>query len=661
MFKRLCSALIAVSLTFAATPQMSVMTTSVYAFNNYQITANQDTTVRKEASQDAKIVKKLKKGEKLTVTGETTNKWGNLWYKVSGGYVYSGNFTKVSTSNEKKVITKNVNFNVYALVDTTVRKEYYETATVVRNVKKNEVMSVTQEISNKWGNLWYKVRDGYIYSGKVAKTDKPTLEPQYTPPQSSTTLTVVPKEQERVENQTNSTVNKVDPSKENNKINQNTHSHNYQKVGYNKEHPHYAKYECVCGSGYSSNTETTKDNTCSICTDPCVNGHNYVVSGYEKSHPHYTMYQCTRCDSGYCSDETNKINSCYECVPQVCKDENDAHVCVYNKDGGRLKEHPHYKIMVCSCGKEKVDKTDTGYDEDCNLCNNKFNLSDVTYSDFYGRLIDLGNGRLVSLTSAQQDAIEEFAADYHYSLDLFGMIPVVGNFFDLANGASYLIEGRYAEALLSGAALIPYVGILSTEGKVVAKSGTLVLDGAEEGLESLAIVSVKKGAIKGEENLSKAAYEALKAADAIPESLWVSLKKIYESRDLYISECFYGNKLLITKAYKGSVTSYAGIVYEPEGIEGNRIVHIMQHASDSKAKGKSLFNETGNRLFSMIDDVFLNGDLVKIEDKIEYGELRTVYTLDAGYTIGKKGEHYMNVVMKDDKIVTAYPVKKVGD
>ena len=246
MFKRLFSALIAVSFLFVAVPQTSLQPTCVYAFSNYQVSANKNTTIKKEASQDSKTVRNVKKGEKLTVTGEVTNKYGNKWYKVSGGYVYSGNFTKVA-SNEKKVTTKNVNFNILVLVDTTVRKEYYDGTGVVRNAYKNEVMSVTQEISNKYGNIWYKVRDGYIYSGKVEKTTKPVLEPQYTPPNTN----LVPKEQERKDNQSSNT-DKADLPKENPSTNQNTHSHNYKIVGYESTHPHYALMRCSCGNGFCS-------------------------------------------------------------------------------------------------------------------------------------------------------------------------------------------------------------------------------------------------------------------------------------------------------------------------------------------------------------------------------------------------------------------------
>ena len=68
-----------------------------------------------------------------------------------------------------------------------------------------------------------------------------------------------------------------------------------------------------------------------------------------------------------------------------------------------------------------------------------------------------------------------------------------------------------------------------------------------------------------------------------------------------------------------------------------------------------MFNVSGKELFSLIDDVYFNGDIVKI---VENG-IRTEYYIDAGYTIGKKGEHYMEIVLEDHKVITAYPIKGV--
>lgn len=57
----------------------------------------------------------------------------------------------------------------------------------------------------------------------------------------------------------------------------------------------------------------------------------------------------------------------------------------------------------------------------------------------------------------------------HITLDVFGMIPVVGEVADLTNGVLYLIEGDGVNATLSFAATVPIVGWGATTGKYVFK------------------------------------------------------------------------------------------------------------------------------------------------------------------------------------------------
>jgi len=54
----------------------------------------------------------------------------------------------------------------------------------------------------------------------------------------------------------------------------------------------------------------------------------------------------------------------------------------------------------------------------------------------------------------------------HLALDLMGLIPVVGNFFDLINAAAYTREGHYAHAALSAAAAIPGAGYAAAATKL---------------------------------------------------------------------------------------------------------------------------------------------------------------------------------------------------
>ena len=77
------------------------------------------------------------------------------------------------------------------------------------------------------------------------------------------------------------------------------------------------------------------------------------------------------------------------------------------------------------------------------------------------------------------DATVEFMGGvgevFHAALDVLGLIPVIGEAFDVINGVWYAIEGRPLDAALSFAALIPLAGSLGTLGRLGAKSGDEVL------------------------------------------------------------------------------------------------------------------------------------------------------------------------------------------
>ncbi|MFG2331527.1 DNRLRE domain-containing protein [Streptomyces sp. NPDC048604] len=70
----------------------------------------------------------------------------------------------------------------------------------------------------------------------------------------------------------------------------------------------------------------------------------------------------------------------------------------------------------------------------------------------------------------------------HAALDVVGMVPVVGEVADVANGIWYAAEGNYADAALSMASAIPLVGYGATAikaGKYVAK-GVEAVDSAND-------------------------------------------------------------------------------------------------------------------------------------------------------------------------------------
>lgn len=76
---------------------------------------------------------------------------------------------------------------------------------------------------------------------------------------------------------------------------------------------------------------------------------------------------------------------------------------------------------------------------------------------------------------AQRDMMTEGWGDWSWSdighgiLDVAGMVPFLGEPFDLANSAWYAAEGKPGLAALSAAAALPLVGNVATAGKVASK------------------------------------------------------------------------------------------------------------------------------------------------------------------------------------------------
>lgn len=66
----------------------------------------------------------------------------------------------------------------------------------------------------------------------------------------------------------------------------------------------------------------------------------------------------------------------------------------------------------------------------------------------------------------------------HLMLDGAGMIPVIGEVFDLANGALYTIDGDGVNAALSYASMVPVAGWFTTPAKI-AKRGLQLADGSK--------------------------------------------------------------------------------------------------------------------------------------------------------------------------------------
>jgi len=246
------------------------------------------------------------------------------------------------------------NFDVEVIKDNApLRDGYYESEKVIKRYSKGTVITVVGEKRNLWGNLWYKIKGGgYIYSENVKKTTKKhehsyklvkyeNAHPHYA----------------NYECSCGSGYCGTDTKKVNGCSQCYPHEHSYKLVKYESAHPHYANYECSCGSGYCGK-ETTKKNGCSQCYP---HEHSYKLVNYESAHPHYANYECS-CGSGYCGKETTKKNGCSQCYPH----EHSYKLVNYES------AHPHYANYECSCGSgycgketKKMSGCDKCYEHEC--------------------------------------------------------------------------------------------------------------------------------------------------------------------------------------------------------------------------------------------------------------------------------------------------------
>ena len=73
----------------------------------------------------------------------------------------------------------------------------------------------------------------------------------------------------------------------------------------------------------------------------------------------------------------------------------------------------------------------------------------------------------------------------HLTLDVFGMVPVVGNAADGINAAWYLAEGEYLDAALSSIALIPVIGaaVIGARAAIKARAAGKTFNSMEEALD----------------------------------------------------------------------------------------------------------------------------------------------------------------------------------
>ncbi len=93
--------------------------------------------------------------------------------------------------------------------------------------------------------------------------------------------------------------------------------------------------------------------------------------------------------------------------------------------------------------------------------------------------------------------IKKIAVDNgHESLDLFGLVPVIGEGFDVLNGLWYYLEGERGQGLLCMSAAIPVAGWVSQGGKWIWKGARQVGETVKRADGALEFVSVADNAIE---------------------------------------------------------------------------------------------------------------------------------------------------------------------
>lgn len=100
---------------------------------------------------------------------------------------------------------------------------------------------------------------------------------------------------------------------------------------------------------------------------------------------------------------------------------------------------------------------------------------------------------------------ERWGENVHLGLDLIGFIPGLGEIADGVNGLIYLAEGRYVEAGISAASMLPIWGDLGKLGKWGKATSEIISEGGEQ----LAKEAAEKTAKEASEELATEAAEKL--------------------------------------------------------------------------------------------------------------------------------------------------------
>ncbi|WP_228039807.1 golvesin C-terminal-like domain-containing protein [Streptomyces chromofuscus] len=197
----------------------------------------------------------------------------------------------------------------------------------------------------------------------------------------------------------------------------------------------------------------------------------------------------------------------------------------------------------------------------------------------------------------------------HAALDVAGMVPVIGEAADVANGIWYAAEGNYADAALSMAAAVPGIGAAATAAKY-AKKGAKAVDAVRSGSKTSKKTKTAKGGGK------KGGGKHAKPKDKKPTKQAGQCKKGSKKKNSFVP----GTKVLMadgsTKAIEDVKQGEWVLASDPETgdlqarpvtdtITGDGVKHLVTltidpDSKDGKAK-PSTITATANHPFWLPD------------------------------------------------------------
>ena len=125
----------------------------------------------------------------------------------------------------------------------------------------------------------------------------------------------------------------------------------------------------------------------------------------------------------------------------------------------------------------------------------------------------------------------------------------------------------------------------------------------------------------------------------------------------------------LTKISDDVWESAGGLRYGPDPKFGNRVQHVIRHATDDIAQQGThgVFDAGRTATLGVIDDAWRLAQKGGSAVSVEVQEIRTVYTVNmrkrigyiggqAGAASGNTGTSYVQLVMEGTNVITAYPI-----